>query len=120
MTLGQDVTWMLDIKYQDTGVVPEKLLRVANQVLGERVIFVSSQPAMLTECHRFSGRTAQFFRRNVSSRLTFEPDYYIQTSKDELHYPLPKTLVYCQSVGEAKTFLRHGVELVMVDGSLLM
>jgi predicted kinase len=65
-------------------------------------------------------RTAQYFKDDIETQLSYEPDFYVQNTSDNLRYPNEKTIIYSSTIDKASECLNKGFADVMIDGYLLI
>lgn len=120
--LHDNLLWLVDIKYQVLGDTspPNRLLDMALEAFGTRVIFVAARPELLTAAHKLRAPTAQFFRDDIVSRLSFAPDYLIYGAPIGAGRKLSNLIVFCRSLDEAKDYIVKGAKYVMMDGAVLI
>lgn len=114
------VEWYVDLKCLDLDKVPLKLLRYLTDVFGSTGIITAAQPEILEYAHKQNRKTGQYFKDNISSKLHYEPNFFIQNNSDTKSYEKEKTIIYCTDSKAALNYLDEGYAGAMVDGNKLI
>ena len=115
-----EVEWYVDLKCLDLDEVPVKLLQHLIDVFGNSGIITAAQPEIIQFAHSQKQETAQYFKDNISSKLNYEPNFFVQNESDSNSYLKGKTIVYCLEPKAALNCLDEGFAGAMVDGDKLI
>lgn len=85
--------WLVDLKCLDIPELPKETMNHLVRAFGGAAIYIGARQNTLEYYHEQGVRTGQYFYANEEpAKLSFEPDFYMQSVDGELTFPAQKVI----------------------------